>query len=223
MKRNPLTSNSLHLPLNPTQPEAMPWSSTPCLKFDVFYPHPPERVWRALTDPAALSEWLLPTDFRPQPGHRFRFRNRVGRNGRPDPGSETICGEVIAVDGPHRLAYTWQGERDAEPTLVTWTLEPVEGGTRLLLTHTLPSGPVTLAATLTATHAATLAATLAETLVCRAEASANWQMALGIDLPAALDRSNSRRRPMGRIVLPNTARTACCVSRRRLAVAGRER
>jgi len=40
------------------------------------YPHPPERVWRALTDSAALAEWLMPNDFEPRVGHKFRFRSK---------------------------------------------------------------------------------------------------------------------------------------------------
>lgn len=98
------------------------------VELDAVYPHPPERVWRALTDPRALSRWLLPGDFAPRPGHRFIFRH--GREGR-------IRGEVVAVEEDRRLSYTWR--RDGEPpSLVTWTLEPVEGGqsTRVRLTHT---------------------------------------------------------------------------------------
>src|SRR5947208_1487503 len=41
---------------------------------EAVYPHPPERVWQALTDPAALAAWLMPNDFKPQVGHKFQFR-----------------------------------------------------------------------------------------------------------------------------------------------------
>lgn len=44
------------------------------LLFEVRYPHTPERVWRALTDPKALAAWLMPNDFAPVVGHRFTFR-----------------------------------------------------------------------------------------------------------------------------------------------------
>ena len=44
------------------------------LLFEVTYPHSPERVWRALTDPKALAAWLMPNDFAPVVGHRFTFR-----------------------------------------------------------------------------------------------------------------------------------------------------
>ena len=41
---------------------------------DAFLPHPPEKVWRALTDSAVLASWLMPNDFQPRIGHRFTFR-----------------------------------------------------------------------------------------------------------------------------------------------------
>jgi uncharacterized protein YndB with AHSA1/START domain len=101
------------------------------LVFERIYPFRPETVWAALTDPAALSEWLMETDFQPYVGHRFTFRTR------PSPGFDGIvqC-EVMAVDKPHRLAYTWQGGPIKKPTLVTWTLQPVADGTKVRLEHT---------------------------------------------------------------------------------------
>jgi uncharacterized protein YndB with AHSA1/START domain len=99
---------------------------------EVVYPHPPAAVWRALTEPAALSAWLMPNDFRPEVGHKFQFRvpkPPIGWRGIVD------C-EVLVVDPPRRLSYTWLGDPKYRPTKVTWTLEPVEGGTRLRLEHT---------------------------------------------------------------------------------------
>ena len=96
------------------------------------YPHPPERVWRALTDSAALAEWLLPNDFEPRVGHKFQFRAK------PMPGWRGVveC-EVTEVVALRRLVYTWLGDADWQaPTIVRWTLEPVEGGTRVRLEHT---------------------------------------------------------------------------------------
>ena len=76
------------------------------LAFEVVYPHPVERVWRALTDRAALAEWPMANDFEPRVGHRFQFRTR------PAPGFDGIvrC-EVVTLEEPRRLAYTWQGAR----------------------------------------------------------------------------------------------------------------
>jgi uncharacterized protein YndB with AHSA1/START domain len=100
------------------------------LEFDL--PHAPAKVWRALTDPVLLAEWLMPNDFEPLVGHRFRFRSK------PMPGWRGFveC-EVIELETPRRLAYTWLGDADwKEPTVVRWTLEPAGGGTRLVLEHT---------------------------------------------------------------------------------------
>jgi uncharacterized protein YndB with AHSA1/START domain len=105
------------------------------LKLERTYAHSPERVWRALTDPRAVSTWLMENDFQPTLGHRFTFRAK------PQPGWDgvTYC-EVIEIDAPRRLAYTWRGGAKGKPatldTVVRFTLEQVaEGGTRLLLEH----------------------------------------------------------------------------------------
>ncbi len=71
------------------------------LRFEVLYPHPPERVWRALTDRRMLAEWLMPNDFEPRLGHRFTFRTD------PAPGFDgTVRCQVIELDEPRRLSYT---------------------------------------------------------------------------------------------------------------------
>lgn len=63
--------------------------------------HPPEKIWRALTESALIEEWLMRNDFRPVVGHRFNFRAEpmAGWNGVAD------C-EVLVVEPPHRLAWT---------------------------------------------------------------------------------------------------------------------
>jgi uncharacterized protein YndB with AHSA1/START domain len=110
------------------------------LKLERVYPQAPDRVWRALTDRAALSKWLMETDFEPTLGHKFTFRSK------PQPGWDgvTYC-EVIELDPPRRLAYTWRGGagKDKPPTLdtiVRFTLAPDGSGTRLVLEHTGFSG-----------------------------------------------------------------------------------
>jgi uncharacterized protein YndB with AHSA1/START domain len=99
---------------------------------DVELPHPRETVWQALTDPAALAEWLMPvTDFAPEVGRRFTV------HAKPMPGWDGVvhC-EVIAVDRPHTLAYTWRGSKMRATTTVTWTLtQPSPDRTRLVLRH----------------------------------------------------------------------------------------
>jgi uncharacterized protein YndB with AHSA1/START domain len=96
------------------------------LEFDL--PHPPEKVWRALTDPALLAEWLLPVvdDLRLEPGAAFTFKTQ------PYPGWDgTVNCRFVEID-PHRtLRYTW-GVPFLE-TIVTFTLTPTSSGTRLSL------------------------------------------------------------------------------------------
>lgn len=105
-------------------------SETVVLNFELKSPI--ERVWHALTDSAMLSKWMLfkSNDFKPVVGHAFQFREASGWDGVVD------C-EVIEVDEPHRLSYTWVsgGENDQpHSTVVTWTLTEAEGGvTRLHL------------------------------------------------------------------------------------------
>lgn len=99
------------------------------LRFEVVYPHPVEKVWRALTDPKAIAQWLMENDFEPRLGHKFQFRSK------PQPGWDgTSHCEVIELDPPRRLAYTWRG--GPIDTVLRITLEPVAEGTRLVLEHT---------------------------------------------------------------------------------------
>jgi len=82
-------------------------------------PHPPEKIWRALTEPHLIEAWLMRSDFRPVEGHRFHLEAEWG-------GVE--CRVVVAE--PYRsLSYTWQ-TKDLD-SLVTWTLAPSGSGTLL--------------------------------------------------------------------------------------------
>jgi uncharacterized protein YndB with AHSA1/START domain len=81
--------------------------------------HPPGRIWRALTQPQLMAEWLMASDFRPDPGHRFDFTAEWGR---------VEC-KVIEVAPERVLAYSWDA-MGLEST-VTWTLTPTNAGTRL--------------------------------------------------------------------------------------------
>ncbi len=101
------------------------------LKFERLLPHPPERVWRALTESDLMGRWLMETDFQPVVGHRFQFRTEPGPTF-----DGFLYGEVILVDPPHRLSYTFKGGIMQYETTVLWTLVPETGGTRLILEHT---------------------------------------------------------------------------------------
>jgi uncharacterized protein YndB with AHSA1/START domain len=89
-------------------------------------------VWKALTDPAALRLWLMEVEgFEARVGCRFRFRAK------PAPGFDGVihC-EVVDVEPPRRLSYTWaSGAQRRRPTVVTWELEPLGSTTRLTLRH----------------------------------------------------------------------------------------
>ena len=102
----------------------------------VHLPHPPHRVWRALTERTALSHWLLPAsdDIRPTPGHAFTLRAARG---------EPIACRVVAATPDHYLRYSWQPEGQPFPSHVEWTLHPTEdgAGTWLHLRHDAPGLP----------------------------------------------------------------------------------
>ena len=45
------------------------------------FPHPPEKLWRALTQPHLMEEWLMKNDFKPAVGHRFNLRGELQKRG----------------------------------------------------------------------------------------------------------------------------------------------
>jgi uncharacterized protein YndB with AHSA1/START domain len=100
------------------------------LTYERFLNHPPARVWKALTERQWLAAWYMPNDFKPVVGHKFQFQTE------PAPGFDGIlyC-EVLEVEAPHRLSYTFRGGWMDRETVVTWTLTPQEGGTLLYLHH----------------------------------------------------------------------------------------
>ncbi len=98
---------------------------------DEFLPHPPARVWRALTDPQRLARWLMPNDFSPAVGHRFTFRTDPVPN--TDFDGIVTC-EVLELRPERLLRISWQGGSGVDTT-VTWRLEPEGRGTRLFLDH----------------------------------------------------------------------------------------
>ena len=81
--------------------------------------HPPERIWRALTEPHLIEEWLMKSDFRPVLDHRFSFRADWG----------AVDCQVTAVEPNRRLSYSWAAY--GLESIVTWTLTPTSKGTQL--------------------------------------------------------------------------------------------
>lgn len=100
------------------------------IQLDVFYPQPPERVWQALTDPRALAAWMMDNTFEPRVGHRFQFQYPLC----PGEVLRINC-QVIELEEPKRLVYTWEDSSKLPPSYVIWTLESVAGGTQLRLEH----------------------------------------------------------------------------------------
>jgi uncharacterized protein YndB with AHSA1/START domain len=100
------------------------------MELETFYPHPPERVWHALTDSRALSIWMMNNDFEATLGHQFQFQSC------PLPGLKvTIYCQVLEVEAPKRLVYSWKEHPSDTASRVIWTLFPVEGGTQVRLQH----------------------------------------------------------------------------------------
>ena len=85
-------------------------------------PHPPEKVWRALTQAPLIKEWIMDNDFQPVVGHSFHFRST------PMPGwNGVIDCEVLAVEPNKTLSYSWASM--GMGTVVVWTLLATNGGT----------------------------------------------------------------------------------------------
>lgn len=102
-------------------------SQTESLSFDFDLQHSPEKVWRALTDPALLAEWLLPVfDLKLEPGAAFAFKTQ------PQPGWDgTVNCRLLEIEAHRKVSYSWVvGDLD---TVVTFTLTPTASGTRMAL------------------------------------------------------------------------------------------
>jgi uncharacterized protein YndB with AHSA1/START domain len=90
------------------------------------FPYPPEKIWRALTEPHLIEEWLMKNDFKPIVGQRFNLRG--------DWGGVLDC-EVLQIEALKALSYSWNFRHDDPAfnlhSVVTFTLTPTGGGTRL--------------------------------------------------------------------------------------------
>lgn len=94
-------------------------------------PYPPEKIWRALTQPHLIREWLMKNDdFAPVVGHRFNLRGDWGG----------VDCEVLAVEPHTKLAYTWNHPHQEAAfnleSVVTFTLTPTRAGTLLRMEQT---------------------------------------------------------------------------------------
>ena len=95
------------------------------------FAYPPERLWRALTQPHLIEEWLMKNDFKPTVGHRFNLRGEWGG---------VLDCEVLEVEPNRTLSYTWNfSHADAAydlQSVVTFTLTPTSKGTHLRMEQT---------------------------------------------------------------------------------------
>ena len=94
-------------------------SGTRSVVLEREFAHPPEKIWRALTQPHLIAEWLMKNDFKPVVGHRFDLRADWG----------SVDCEVVEVEPNKTLSYTWAAM--GLDSIVTWTLTPTSKGTQL--------------------------------------------------------------------------------------------
>ncbi|WP_308639852.1 SRPBCC family protein [Paenibacillus silvisoli] len=91
------------------------------LELDYQYTSTVEKVWAAITDPAKLAKWVMENNFKPEVGYRFQFRQK------PTEWWDGIVeGEVLLVEEPKKLSYTWG--TGAEQHTVTWTIQDLGDG-----------------------------------------------------------------------------------------------
>jgi uncharacterized protein YndB with AHSA1/START domain len=105
---------------------SQPATETRSVVVEREFPFPLEKIWRALTQPHLMEEWLMKNDFKPVVGHSFNLRG--------DWGGVLDC-EVLAVEPNRTLSYTWDFKHDDAAynlrSVVTFTLTPTGRGTHL--------------------------------------------------------------------------------------------
>lgn len=101
-------------------------AQTDAIAFEIELNHSPQKVWRALTDPALLTEWLLPVvELKLEAGAAFMFKTQ------PHPGWDgTVNCRLLDIEAHTKLRYAWV-VGDMLDTVVTFTLTPTDSGTRL--------------------------------------------------------------------------------------------
>lgn len=102
-------------------------SQAESITFEFDLSHSPQKVWRALTDPELLTQWLLPVvGLELEPGAAFTFKAP------PQPEWDGIVNcRFLEIEPRKKLSWTWVvGDID---TVVTFTLTPTESGTQLSL------------------------------------------------------------------------------------------
>jgi uncharacterized protein YndB with AHSA1/START domain len=104
-------------------------SAAKSLVIEKELPHPPQKIWRALTEGALLKQWLMDNDFQPVVGHQFNFRAT------PMPNWNGIIDcKVLAVEPHKKLSYSW-GSMGLESAVI-WTLVATKNGTLVRMEQT---------------------------------------------------------------------------------------
>ncbi len=113
-----------------TNTVSSPTETNQSLVIERVFAHPPEKLWRALTQPHLLEEGLMKNDFAPVVGHRFNRRGEWGG---------VLDCEVLAIEPLETLSYTWNFASDDPAfnltSVVTFTLTPTRIGTHLRVEH----------------------------------------------------------------------------------------
>jgi len=107
-------------------------SQTETLSFELELDHAPAKVWRAITEPALLAEWLLPViGLQLAPGAAFTFKTQAY-----PPWDGTVNCRILEVEPLHMLSYAWVVGPMTLDTIVTFRLTPTASGTHLSIVQT---------------------------------------------------------------------------------------
>jgi uncharacterized protein YndB with AHSA1/START domain len=107
------------------------------IEVEEVLPHAPQTVWRTLTESELIARWLMPNTFTPAAGQHFTFQTQPMGNW-----DGVVQCEILEIDPPKKLVYSWKGGTADNAdygapldSIVTWTLTPVDGGTRVQFSH----------------------------------------------------------------------------------------
>jgi uncharacterized protein YndB with AHSA1/START domain len=87
-------------------------------------PHAPEKIWRALTQPHLIEEWLMKTDFEAKVDRKFKLTGDWG----------SVDCQVLKIQPHTTLSYSWAAH--GLESVVTWTLTPTSKGTTVRMEQT---------------------------------------------------------------------------------------
>jgi uncharacterized protein YndB with AHSA1/START domain len=95
------------------------------LKLERIFKHPAKKIWNAISKADEIGKWFLKADFKVEVGYNYTFTHEDTK----------IRGEVLEVDEPTKLVYTWEVEGSGVASTVTWMLEEKGDETELIIEH----------------------------------------------------------------------------------------